>query len=92
MGERKTEREVEDEGERKKESDTEKEGRKRDVESEGGRERERDEGTGGERGKEREKDKSAAKRRRLPPRLSLSAGFTWMGRVIWERERERRGG
>ncbi|MED6252237.1 hypothetical protein ATANTOWER_008825 [Ataeniobius toweri] len=23
------------------------------------------------------------KRRQLPPRLSLSAGFTWMGRVIW---------
>jgi len=24
------------------------------------------------------------KRRQLPPRLSLSAGFTWMGRVIWK--------
>lgn len=29
------------------------------------------------------------KRRQLPPRLSLSAGFTWMGRVIYKGRAER---
>lgn len=33
-------------------------------------------------------EKMMKKRRQLPPRLSLSAGFTWMGRVIWKREKK----